>query len=136
VRCGGLAVGKCEHRPPVTGHNNWCVRGSKRATEVAATRGRRYGDKAAFGRVKRFGGIWPRCHWWERLGGEVGGRARTRRSVRADANRAQIWTAFASPQTAHLKCVGPLVWVFPCPGHFRTTFGRPWSVWVGPLEMP
>jgi hypothetical protein len=41
------------------------------------------GDKAAVGREERFGGVWPRCHWWAGPGEGV-------RSVCGDANRAQI----------------------------------------------
>jgi hypothetical protein len=45
---------------------------------------------------------------------------RTARSVHGDANRTQIWAAFASPRTARSKCVGPLGWVFPGPSQNRT----------------
>jgi hypothetical protein len=64
------------------------------------------------------------------------GRARTQRSVHGDANRTQIWAAFASPRTGRRKCVGPLGWVFPDPGQKTGRIKRPRTVSVGSLKMP
>jgi hypothetical protein len=44
--------------------------------------------------------------------------ARPPRVVRGNAFRIQIWTLFALSRTCRSKCVRPMGWVFPGPGHF------------------
>jgi hypothetical protein len=121
VRCGDLAVGECEHRPPA-------ARQATTAGELGATMGdgssggrgmAAAGQQGSGQREKQFGGICSKCHWWAGPGGGVGWRARTSRSVRGDANR----TAFASPWTPKPKYVWPLGWVFPGPGQNQTESG-------------
>jgi hypothetical protein len=95
-------------------------RGRQLEAEVAAAGVAVAGRQGTGKEEETIWGIWSRCYWWAGLGGEVGRRARIVRSVHGDANRAQIWAAFASPRIGRSKCVEPLGWVFPDPSQNRT----------------
>jgi hypothetical protein len=110
VSCDGLAAGKTAQGRQRQARTTGAPRGNQPTNgESGGGQGRlRPGDRAAVGRGSDLGVFCHMCHWCVGPGGGRRGRARTPRSIRADAKCAQIWAAFTSPRTPRSKCVGPL----------------------------